>query len=96
MLICIVKVIVARLALALVGTNLLGFSVRGLFWAPPRVDAPTDRVAELFAQETRRMCVGNFVSTAIAILAKIAYFVLIYRFLGAGVLLAVIMLMLPV
>ncbi len=49
MLICTLKAILAWVVLAFVGTNLIGFLVRGLLWARPDVDAPTARVAELLA-----------------------------------------------
>jgi len=85
---CILKAIIAWAILALVGTNLLGFVVRGFCERVPSVEAPDDRVAELFAHETRRMRVGSVVMTSLFLLFMFAYLVALFYFFGLGVVLA--------
>jgi len=64
MILCILKSVVPYVILMFVGTNLLDFVVRG-FWEPlPSIEpSPNERLAEIFARETRRMRIGNFVTT---------------------------------
>ncbi len=88
MLICILKALLAWLVLAFVCSNLVGFIVRGLLWTRPYVDAPTDRVAELFAGESRRMSMANVMMTALSFLCTAALLVATYHFFGLGFLLA--------
>ena len=77
---CILKAIVAWVVLMLVGTNLIGFIVRGIVWSPPSVDAPTDRVAELFRRESRRMGFVNGAMTFLSILVTAAYLFALFHF----------------
>jgi hypothetical protein len=35
----VLKAVIAWITLMLVGTNLIGFVVRGLLWIPPHIDA---------------------------------------------------------
>jgi hypothetical protein len=88
MVVCILKALVAWVVLAFVGTNLVGFIVRGLLWTRPSVEAPTDRVAELLARESRRMSMANIAMTALSFLCTAAFLAAIYHFFGLGVLVA--------
>jgi hypothetical protein len=78
----ILKAIVASVVLMLVGTNLIGFIVRGIveIWSRPSVDAPTDRVAELLRHEYRRMGVANWAMTSLSILVTAAYLFALFHF----------------
>lgn len=77
---CILKGIVASVVLMLVGTNLIGLIVRGTVWSPPSVVAPTDRVAELFRHESRRMGVANGAMTFLSILVTATYLFALFHF----------------
>ena len=77
---CILKSIVAWAVLTFVSTNLIGFVVRGILWSPPDVEAPDERVAELFRHETRRMSVGNVAMTLLSILVTAAYLFVLFHF----------------
>ena len=77
---CILKVIVATVILMLVGTNLIGFVVRGIVWAPPSTDGPTDRVRELLRHESRRVSVANRAMTCFAVLLAVAYLFALFYF----------------
>jgi hypothetical protein len=77
---CILKSIVAWAVLTFVSTNLIGFVVRGILWSPPDVEAPDERVAELFRHETRRMSVGNVAMTLLTILVTAAYLFVLFHF----------------
>ncbi|HEY2802054.1 MAG TPA: hypothetical protein VGI85_15800 [Chthoniobacterales bacterium] len=88
MVISIVKAIIGWVVLAFIGTNLIGFVVRGLLWTRRPMDTPTDRVAELLARESRRMSIANVAMTILAFVCVAAYLIAIHYFLGVGVLLA--------
>ena len=77
---CILKSIVAWAVLTFVSTNLIGFVVRGILWSPPDVEAPDERVAELFRHETRRMSVGNVAMTLLSNLVTAAYLFVLFHF----------------
>jgi len=77
---CILKSIVAWGVLSFVGTNLIGFVVRGIFWQPPHVETPDERTAELFRHETRRAGIGNLAITLLTILAAAAYLFALFHF----------------
>lgn len=78
--ICIAKAIGAWIILMFVGTNLLGFVVRGLLWAPPSSDGPTDRVRELFAHESRRLGAANITMTIFSAAVTLSYIGALYYF----------------
>ena len=60
----VVKTVVAWIVLTLVGTNLIGFVVRGLAWAPPPIDdGATDRVRDVLARECKRLSAVNTAMT---------------------------------
>jgi hypothetical protein len=77
---CILKSIVAWAVLTFVSTNLIGFVVRGILWSPPDVEAPDERVAEVFRHETRRMSVANVTTTLLSILVTAAYLFVLFHF----------------
>lgn len=79
-LLCILKVVVVGLILMLVGTNLIGFIVRGFFWTPPPVDSPTEGVHELFARESKRMSIANGTITFFSIVLTAAYLFTLFYF----------------
>ena len=79
-LLCILKSTVAWAVLALVGTNLIGFVVRGIVWSRPDVEAPTERVSELFRHESRRMGVANGTMAFLSILVTAAYLFALFHF----------------
>lgn len=78
--ICIAKAIGAWIILMLVGTNLLGFVVRGLLWAPPPSDGPTDPVRDLLAHESKRLVAANITMTIFSAVATLAYIGALYYF----------------
>jgi hypothetical protein len=63
-----------------VGTNLLGFLVRGFFWSPPANDGPTDRVRNLLANESKRLSRGNFAITLFSGVITLVYLGALYHF----------------
>jgi xanthine/uracil permease len=79
-LLCILKVIVVGLILMLVGTNLIGFIVRGFFWIPPSVDSPTEGVHELLSRESKRMSVANGSITFFSVVLAAAYLSALFYF----------------
>ncbi len=73
-LLCMLKTVVAWVILMLVGSNLTGFIVRGLLWAPPPIDAPPDSpVHDVLSGASKRMSVGNAVITFISFVLAVAY-----------------------
>jgi hypothetical protein len=71
---CVLKTIVAWLILMFLGTNLIGFIVRGLVWAPPSIDSETPQVVrELLVRESKRMSVANLFITLLSVLLASAY-----------------------
>lgn len=81
---CILKAVAAWVILLLVGTNLIGFVVRGILWSPPPIDAPTDRVQELLRRESARMNVTNAVMTVGSILITAGYLFALLHFWNVG------------
>jgi hypothetical protein len=67
----LLKSVLAWAALLLVCINLTGLIVRGFFFSPPQIDAPTDRVAELFKKESRRMTISSRVVTFFALILAV-------------------------
>jgi hypothetical protein len=92
-LLCILKSIVAWAVLTFVGTNLIGFVVRGIFWSPPHVEATDERMAQLFRHETRRACVGNAAITLLSILATAAYLFALFHFWNVWLAVAALLVM---
>lgn len=81
MLICILKSIVAWLVFMLVGTNLVGFIMRGLVWTPPPTEIEPDSPAyELITGEAKRISTANTALTIIGIVVTAAYFSLLFYF----------------
>jgi hypothetical protein len=93
MILCILKSVVAYVILMFVGTNLLGFLVRGFWELLPSIDAPPKRLAEIFARETRRMRIGNFVTKFFFFLLTFAYLIALFYFFEIGVVLAACLVM---
>lgn len=78
---CILKAVVAWVILMLVGSNLIGFIVRGLLWSPPPIDSPSDSpVHEVLSGASKRMSVGNAVITFISIILAGAYLFALFYF----------------
>src|SRR5438093_1097970 len=77
---CILKSFLAWVVLEFVGTNLTGFVVRGLVWSPPHVEAPSERLAELFRHETRRANVGSAAINVLWIVLIAAYLFALFHF----------------
>ena len=94
---CILKSGVAWVILLFVGTNLIGFIVRG-FLDPPSSksfeDAPTERTAKLLSSEIQRMKRANAGMTVFAILLTAAYLFSLFHFWNMYLALAGGMLML--
>jgi hypothetical protein len=81
---CILKAVAAWVILMLVGSNLIGFIVRGLLWAPPPIDLPPDSPAhEFLSSESNRMSAGNVVITLISIIIAGAYLFGLFYFWDA-------------
>jgi len=94
MILCILKSVVAYVTLMFVGTNLLGFVMRGFREPLPSVALPPDeRLAESFARETRRMRTSNFVMTFFFLLLTFAYLIALFHFFKIGVVLAACLVM---
>lgn len=85
---CILKTIAAWVILLLVGTNLTGLVVRGLFYSPPPVDAPPDRVQDLLRRESSRMSFTNWIMTFGGVLITAAYLFALFHFWNRGLALA--------
>lgn len=81
---CLIKAILTWVILLIVGTNLVGFVARGVFWSSPPVDAPTNRVREVLAQESRRMHATNVAMTLLFLVLTVAYFFALYHFWNIG------------
>lgn len=77
----------------MVGVNLFGFVVRGFFWAAPRVNAPTDRVAQLLNRESRRTGAVNRMMTAFGALAIAAGLFALFWFSGVRLAVATTLIM---
>ena len=77
---CILKTIVAWLILAIVGTNIIGFIVRGLVWSPPSTDQGDEVVQEILLQESRRMGAVNAGLTLVSILVVVPFLFSLYHF----------------
>jgi hypothetical protein len=80
MVLCVLKSVVAWVVLTFVGTNLIGFAVRGILESPPQVEAPDERTAEVFRHESRRASIGNAAVTLLSILAAAAYLFALFYF----------------
>ena len=91
---CILKALFAWALLVFLSMNLFGFVVRGLFWSPPQLDAPTDRVREIIDSECRRMSAANIGMTLLSIAGAGAYLFILNRFWGLGLAAAGFILML--
>ena len=85
---CILKTVIAWVILLLVGTNLIGLVVRGLFWSPPSIDATTDRVKEVLQRESSRTNLANRAITHGAIFGTAAYLFALFYFWNIGLALA--------
>jgi hypothetical protein len=84
MLICILKSIVASVILMLVGTNLIGFIVRGLVGSPPPIETePGSPAYEVIAGEAKRISAANSALTIIGVVVTAAYFFLLFYFWNA-------------
>jgi len=84
MLICILKSIVAYVVLMLVGTNLIGFIVRGLVWSTSPIDIEPDSPAyDVVAHEAKRITTANAALTIISIVITAAYLFLLFYFWNA-------------
>ena len=90
---CILKAITMWVVMLLVGSNLIGLIVRGLFWSPPSMDAPTDRVQEVLARESSRMGLTNKVMTFASMVLAAAYLFALFHFWNFGLVLAGIVIM---
>ena len=91
---CILKAVVAWVILMLVSSNLLGFVVRGLLWAPPPVDLPPDSPAhEVLSGASKRMSVGNAIVTLISIILAGVYLYALFYFWNALLTVAAVLLM---
>lgn len=90
---CILKTIAAWVIMLLVGTNLIGLIVRGLFWSPPSIDGTTDRVREVLHCESSRMSFTNAGMTFGSILVAAAYLFALFHFWNAGLALAGVIVM---
>jgi hypothetical protein len=83
-LLCILKTVVAWVILMLAGSNLIGFIVRGLLWAPPPIDAPPDSpVHEVLSGASKRMSVGNAVITFISSVLAVGYLFTLFHYWNA-------------
>jgi hypothetical protein len=84
MFLCSVKALVLWVLLMFLGTNLLGFVVRGLFsqGAPSVPTDATPGVERLLASEARKFRVFNVVSTVLAAIATAAYLWALNRYCG--------------
>src|SRR5690606_38677029 len=76
----VLKAIVAWAVLWIVCMNVIGFVVRGLFFRPPAFDAPTERVAIVLENESRRMRARNRVLTTIGLLVAVILIWSLYHF----------------
>lgn len=92
--ICILKALAVWVILLLVGTNLLGFVVRGLMWQAPKSDAPGDEVCDLLAGEVRRHGIANIVMTSTSVLITFGYLAALYHFWNVLLVIAAILAML--
>src|SRR4030095_12646830 len=77
---CILKSLAAVAILTFVGTNLIGFVVRGILWSRPSPEAPDESVANFFRHEARRMGVANGAMTVLSILVTAAYLFALFYF----------------
>jgi len=78
--ICILEAIIAWVIMLLIGTNLIGFVVRGLLWSPPSIETTNDRVNELLRREILRALIGNVVLTLFSILLTAAFLFALFHF----------------
>ena len=85
---CILKAIAAWVIMLLVGTNLIGLIVRGLFWSPPSIEGTTDRVREVLHRESSRMSLANSAMTFSGVFVTAAYLFALFHFWNAGLALA--------
>jgi hypothetical protein len=76
----ILKAITGWGIIVLIGTNLLGLVVRGLVWAPPAIEASSDRVREVLTKESRRLTAANFGMTVLSLLLAAGYLFALYHF----------------
>ncbi len=81
---CIVKVAGAWLTMMFIGTNLVGFIVRGLWGQGIPAEPPDDgrAVNDFIAGERKRMKAANLVMTALALCACAAYYWALFHYLG--------------
>ena len=90
---CILKAIFAWVLLVIVGMNLLGLIVRGLFWSPPRPTDVSDRLTDLLERETKRLSLANVVMTTVPLTLTIGLFVVLVYFWNIGLVLAAAMIL---
>ena len=91
---CILKAITAGVIMLIVGSNLIGLIVRGLFWSPPTVDAPNDDpVQELLARESSRLSLANRAMTFASVILAAAYLFALFHFWNLGLALAGVLIM---
>lgn len=76
----ILKALLVWVVMWLTTTNLVGFALRGFFYMPPAVDAPTDRVTELLATETNRMASGSRIMALFATVGLLVLLWALYRY----------------
>ena len=99
MILCLVKTLIAWAILMLLGTNLIGFIMRGLlgqwYWTPPAwVDETTDRVKrELYRREYRRVIIGNIAITIFFVVLTVGYLVALCYFWNIGLAVAATLIM---
>lgn len=76
----ILQAIIGWGIIAFIGTNLLGLIVRSLVWAPPAIEASSDRVRELLTKESKRLTAANFGMTVFGLLLAAGYLFALYHF----------------
>jgi len=90
MLIQLLITIVGWLVLIYLGTNLLGFFVRGLF-SNPEIDRLASEGHEFIKKEAKKHQRIDKLITVVALVINIAFFYLLFHFWNFGVLIAAIM-----
>jgi len=81
---CVIKAILAWVILLVIGQTLVGLMIRGIFWLPPSIDAPTDCSREILTHESRRLYIANIVMTLLSLVLMVALFFVLYYFWNIG------------
>ena len=81
---CIIKALFAWLIMMLIGTNLIGYVVRGLLWSPPSFENNTGRVREFLENESQRLSKANVMMTLFGLVLTASYFFALYFFWNVG------------